>query len=152
MIAADIVKSLGGRQNGEGYMCRCPAHDDRTPSLSVSEAEDGTVLFYCFAGCSQAEVMDALTRQGLWNGSGAAMRHVGLKHKINRRSTKPRSTPKLPDNRRTALNIWRATQPFGGTLAERYLIERGIVPPDPSPLRFYPALDYFDNGAPGGLS
>ncbi len=33
-----------------GYMARCPAHEDRTPSLSVTE-RDGRVLVNCFAGC-----------------------------------------------------------------------------------------------------
>lgn len=38
----------------------CPAHDDRQPSLSVSEVPDGTVLFNCHAGCSFSEIMAAL--------------------------------------------------------------------------------------------
>ncbi len=33
------------------YKARCPAHDDREPSLSISEGEDGRVLLKCFAGC-----------------------------------------------------------------------------------------------------
>jgi 5S rRNA maturation endonuclease (ribonuclease M5) len=34
-----------------GNTARCPAHDDRTPSLSVGESQDGRVLIYCHAGC-----------------------------------------------------------------------------------------------------
>jgi hypothetical protein len=37
--------------NPRGGKARCPAHDDRTPSLSVSESEDGRALIYCHAGC-----------------------------------------------------------------------------------------------------
>lgn len=33
--ARKIVESLGGRWNGTRGECLCPAHDDRTPSLSV---------------------------------------------------------------------------------------------------------------------
>jgi len=40
-------------------MCRCPAHDDRRPSLSVRVGERG-ILFKCFAGCSILEVINAL--------------------------------------------------------------------------------------------
>lgn len=41
-------------------MARCPAHDDRSPSLSVREAAGGKVLLYCFAGCETAAVVAAL--------------------------------------------------------------------------------------------
>jgi hypothetical protein len=41
------------------YMARCPAHDDKSPSLSVS-AKDGKVLIHCFAGCDASEVMAAV--------------------------------------------------------------------------------------------
>jgi len=47
-------------------MARCPAHDDRNPSLSISQS-DGRVLVHCHAGCSQQAVIEALRRKGLWN-------------------------------------------------------------------------------------
>ena len=50
--------------HGTGGMCRCPAHDDSTPSLSVTE-HNGRVLVHCQAGCSQADVVDALATRGL---------------------------------------------------------------------------------------
>jgi hypothetical protein len=43
-----------------GYMARCPSHDDQRPSLSISEAEDGTVLLNCFGPCSTEEVIESL--------------------------------------------------------------------------------------------
>lgn len=48
-----ILDRLDGvRRTGDGRaMARCPAHQDRRPSLSVSEGDDGRVLVYCFAGC-----------------------------------------------------------------------------------------------------
>lgn len=48
------------RSAGRGWKARCPAHDDRTPSLSVSETDDGTVLIKCWAGCTTGDVLDAL--------------------------------------------------------------------------------------------
>jgi len=39
------------RPNGSGYIARCPAHDDKTPSLSISE-KDSKVLLHCHAGCT----------------------------------------------------------------------------------------------------
>lgn len=43
-------------RTARGWKCRCPAHDDSNPSLSVMQTEDGTVLVHCFAGCETAEV------------------------------------------------------------------------------------------------
>lgn len=61
-----IAKALGGRKAGSGWTARCPAHDDRTPSLSIRDAEDNKVLVRCHAGCDQERVITALRRRGLW--------------------------------------------------------------------------------------
>jgi hypothetical protein len=54
---ADIlVRRLGGIWSPDGAMCRCPAHDDRTPSLSVRVGERA-LLFKCFAGCDTLDVI-----------------------------------------------------------------------------------------------
>jgi hypothetical protein len=48
------------RRTGAGrWVARCPAHDDRTPSLSIRELDDGRILLHCFAGCAAAEVLAA---------------------------------------------------------------------------------------------
>jgi hypothetical protein len=49
----------GVKPTGEGYRALCPAHDDRTPSLSVASA-DGKVLLKCFAGCTVEDVVSAM--------------------------------------------------------------------------------------------
>jgi len=51
----DRVKRVSG-----GYMARCPVHDDKNPSLSITEGDDGRVLLKCFAGCSTEEIVKAL--------------------------------------------------------------------------------------------
>jgi hypothetical protein len=49
------------RRNGEGrWMARCPAHGDRSASLSVRAGDDGRILLHDFGGCSFAEIVDAL--------------------------------------------------------------------------------------------
>ena len=48
------------------YIACCPAHDDKHPSLSITDAKD-KVLVHCFSGCSQTDVIDALRSQGLWH-------------------------------------------------------------------------------------
>ena len=66
MTAEAIAQALQARRTGPGrWMARCPAHDDRTPSLSIAE-RNGTLLVHCFAGCRQADVIEALRARGLW--------------------------------------------------------------------------------------
>lgn len=48
------------RSNGaDRWMACCPAHDDKSPSLSV-RATDGKILVYCFAGCPSDDVLAAV--------------------------------------------------------------------------------------------
>lgn len=42
------------------WTARCPAHDDRGPSLSIRETDDGRVLVHCFAGCDVHSVLAAV--------------------------------------------------------------------------------------------
>ena len=48
------------RRSGSGWQAQCPAHEDRTPSLSVREGSDGRALVHCFAGCETQEILRAL--------------------------------------------------------------------------------------------
>ncbi len=48
------------RRSGGGWVARCPAHEDRSPSLSVREGADGRVLVYCHAGCRTDDVVAAI--------------------------------------------------------------------------------------------
>ena len=49
------------KQTGSGkWLARCPAHDDKHPSLSVAEGDDGRVLVKCWSGCGAAEVVAAV--------------------------------------------------------------------------------------------
>lgn len=67
MRAETIARVFGGRKVGGGWMARCPAHDNRSPSLAIHDADDGKVLVCCHAGCDQARVIEALRAGGLWS-------------------------------------------------------------------------------------
>jgi hypothetical protein len=61
MRATEVVDKLdGAKQHGSYWMAQCPAHRDGTPSLSVSEGDDGRVLMNCHAGCNVAAVAAAI--------------------------------------------------------------------------------------------
>jgi hypothetical protein len=56
-----VLERLEGVKAHNGYfMAPCPAHDDRDPSLSVREGEDGRVLLKCFAGCAFEDMVVAM--------------------------------------------------------------------------------------------
>jgi putative DNA primase/helicase len=132
--AEDIARALRGRRCSKGWICRCPAHDDHHPSLSVAETRDGKTLVKCWSGCRQDDVLHALRRRGLWSG-------------------KPSQTPQWrpkPSNfdaecakSRDPMKTWRNAGPWvRGSAADTYLETRGIKlsEDEASSLRFAPAL------------
>src|SRR5262245_53262532 len=128
MTAAGIAKALGGHCCVAGtWMARCPAHQDDTASLALKDSASG-VLFYCHAGCSQARVMDALRRRGLWGGKQDRREWKGAKEE----------SPARID---AALAIWARTLPAYGTAVEGYLRGRGIDVL-PAALRFHGGLKH----------
>ena len=71
-----LVERLGGRWGPDGGMCRCPAHDDRTPSLSVRPGRT-RLLLHCFAGCDAASILRALAADDLLEPGSAIRQAVG---------------------------------------------------------------------------
>ncbi len=55
---ASVGKSF--KPQGKGFSACCPAHEDHSPSLSISEGDDGRVLMNCFAGCDTEAICSAL--------------------------------------------------------------------------------------------
>lgn len=50
----------GERRRGSGWEARCPAHDDRVASLSISEGDDGRALVFCHVGCDLDSILNAV--------------------------------------------------------------------------------------------
>jgi hypothetical protein len=60
MIAADFARLIRSRRTGrDRWIAHCPAHDDRSPSLSIATGRDGRILVHCHAGCSTEAVLEA---------------------------------------------------------------------------------------------
>lgn len=57
-----LLSHLDGiRHTGPGrWLARCPAHNDKRPSLSIREIDGDRVLIHCWAGCSAGEVLDSI--------------------------------------------------------------------------------------------
>lgn len=61
MSVDNLLSRLDAVKGGHGrWIARCPAHDDRSPSLSICECDDGRILVHCHAGCSPADIMSAV--------------------------------------------------------------------------------------------
>lgn len=75
MNAEQIANGLDrARRSGRSWSACCPAHEDRSPSLSITDTGDGKVLVHCFAGCSQEDVIESLRGLGLWPTASYAAR------------------------------------------------------------------------------
>ena len=140
MLRAEVMaEALGGRKVGTGWLARCPAHDDRQPSLAIAEAKDGKLLVRCHAGCGQREVIAALRARGIWD--------VGDQRPISFLGKPDRQSPPEPygdavRRAEAALAVWRASRCAKGTLAETYLRSRGLTTPVPLAIRFHAALTH----------
>ena len=122
--ATALAKALGARRSGRGWVAKCPAHNDRNPSLSISGADNGKILVHCHAGCSQDAVIDALRARGLWpNGHGD---HVRVDHHVDHRTE---HRDRNADTVALVNSLWtEATYPVG-TIAEDYLRARKLTVP-----------------------
>lgn len=113
--ARQICEKLGGYWSRTRGMACCPGHDDRTPSLGVTLGHSA-ILFHCFAGCSQEQVLDGLARQGIKanvlfaGGPSCSGEHVDREE--------------FRGN--FAERIWREARPIGMSHAKVYLEARGI--------------------------
>ena len=87
-------------QGRDSFNACCKAHPDNNPSMSVTESPDGKLLAHCFAGCSQADVLDAL---GITSGRPLYTVGSGIQTPIQPQSQTPTFF--------YAKKIWAATKP-----------------------------------------
>jgi putative DNA primase/helicase len=122
MTAETIARALGGHRAGTTWMARCPVHEDRSPSLSVTTGKDGKVLVRCHAGCDQRDVIATLKGRGLWQATGRASRVSFKNH--GRIAEEPDAD--VLKRSAAALAIWQASQAAQGSPVGTYLRSRGL--------------------------
>ncbi len=142
MYAKTIAHALGGDRTGSGWIARCPAHDDRRPSLSIGEGKDGTTLIHCHAGCEQRHVIEALRSAGLWYENAPRLPSPRLAAKAACGASKSDSKGRTE----AALALWRSASPAAGTLVECYLRSRGLHVTPPATLRFHAGIVHRPSG------
>ena len=114
-----LVDTLGGRWTGYRALCRCPAHADKTPSLSIRQGDRG-ILVRCFAGCDNHDVLRELSRVAHVPRTGAPDR------------TDFDKTPNA-----NVARLWSEAIDTSGTLAAHYL-DRRCIDPGFCNLRYHP--------------
>lgn len=139
MNAHEVARALSARptRTSRGWLAPCPAHADRDPSLHLSDG-DNRLLVRCFAGCDQADVIEALTSRGLWGRNGRSAWHPPR--------PMPEPKPKTSSTAAHALRIWDEARSPARTLTDLYLAARGIRCAIPSSIRHHPALAYSHDG------
>jgi putative DNA primase/helicase len=142
VTAETLTKALGGKWYGSYGSARCPAHNDKNPSLSISEL-DGKVLVYCHAGCDQRDVVAALKGRGLWG----EQNHRSVVKMSSRTPLKHQPSDDDVQRGKAAMTIWESAQPAQDTLVAVYLASRGICLPVPDTLRFHPSLKHPSAGS-----
>ena len=145
--AEELTRALRGRWQGAYGTAKCPAHEDRAPSLSLADGTTGRVLLKCHAGCSFEKLRDVLRRDGLWpdaaNPAGPVRRISGISGGISAKFARECSKlDRLTAKSERALALWQRAAPITGTPAERYLRARGISAPLPVSLRYLDACPH----------
>lgn len=141
MTAETVARALGGRKAGQGWTTRCPAHDDREPSLSIRDA-DGKVLVRCHAGCDQRDVIAALKERGLWDSKVRSPFCRWTRRKV----PEPQPDKRQDQISAVALSIWQSAIRTDDTPVEVYLAARGMPLPLPPSLRFHRGLKHPSGG------
>ncbi len=142
MTAQSITKALHGHWHGGYGTAHCPAHDDKNPSLSITE-RDGKLLVKSHAGCDQGAVWDALKGMGLVGQDDHE--RLSRRQEISPARTRPSDTD-TKDRTAAARRIWSESRPASGTPVETYLASRGITIPPPPTLRYHIGIKHGPTG------
>lgn len=96
MIASELATQLHAKRTGTGWIARCPAHEDRRPSLSITAGDDDRVLLKCHAGCTFSELLNAMGLKAgdLYPDNGTA--------RINRSRPEARAARPIPNQKHDA--------------------------------------------------
>src|SRR5712691_8919221 len=126
-LADTLARLEGVRREGDYFVARCPAQDDRNPSLSIRARDDGRVLLKCFGGCDFGQIVAAL--------KGGPVR-------LDQPVSELRPFGDEVQRSEVARRIWRESRNPRGTTVEKYLQVRCIRGSIPASIRFHPGLKH----------
>jgi len=117
----ELAEKLGGAQalSANRWVCQCPAHPDRSPSLVIWE-HHGKLGFTCYAGCTTEEVY-------------AKLKELGFEHEVE--------ADALPKH----LRLLKHSIEITDTPASAYLKKRGLTESVPHQVVRYLPEAYFQD-------
>jgi hypothetical protein len=121
-----LARFTGPRKGSNGdWSARCPAHEDRNPSLSIRSGDGGGVVLKCHAGCTFEEVCAALgyePRQLCAPRLDGARAPRGRQESAGMRATKQRRVYETDVEAETAaLKVVRAAKDANWNLVARHV-------------------------------
>jgi putative DNA primase/helicase len=125
MTAAEIARALHGFRVGHWWRCRCPVHGSHQASPALQDG-DYALIVNCWAGCSRGDILEALKRLGLFDGTFEPSKEFPDKH------TRDYAERKLA----RARAIWERARDGRGSTIEHWFRVRGIDLPVPRTLRW----------------
>jgi len=141
MNAQELTAALAGRWHGGYGTACCPAHEDRNPSLQISDGE-AAILLKCHAGCETRDVINALKVRGAWPDHDP--------------SRPPYKRPDKPLQRRSddgaikrseaARRLWNSAVAPQKTPVELYRDSRGLSVELPYTIRYLASAKHADTG------
>jgi putative DNA primase/helicase len=147
MNAETLARALGGRRTGSHWMAPCPTDEDRDPSLSIRDTNDGKVLVHCHAGCDQFVVIGELRSRGLWDSASDHCQRPATRQS----AMASKAPPDDGDRTAVALRLWCAALPAVDTPIATYLHSRGISLAPPDSVRLHPRLKHPSGGTWPGM-
>ncbi len=114
MIDTVLSRLEGVRGGSNSWQARCPAHEDKRPSLAISVGQTGKVILKCFAGCDTERILDAM-----------GMRFSDLFPEEHHTPIPTRPPKDTTSGQALARSYWQAGVP---ATTHPYLTKKGIRP------------------------
>lgn len=143
--ARSLTKTLGGHWHGHYGTAPCPiCQQERRKDQNALTLRDGDDRLLAHCKRSECSFHDILAAAGLASDAHHRQHHAPDPAAIARRETEQRTEAR--NKARIASRLWREALTIEGTVAERYLRNRGIAGPLPAALRLHRACRHGPSG------
>ena len=122
------------RQSGNSWTARCPAHEDKQPSLSISYGIKG-ILLNCHAGCTPDAITGAV---------GLSMRDLFYDASDSPKTPHKAVVIDLPTMglQPWAKSLWDECKPLSGVALDYLHSRHCVIPPKDGDLRWHDAVKH----------
>ena len=140
-----IAYALGkAKKYRSGYMCCCPIHKDREPSLEIWLSDKYPLGLKCYAGCNPKDIIEVIKSRDLLAYNQVSRPAQKLGDIVKSILYKPNIGVKNSDmyNKKRAIKFWKESLGSANTPVETYLRARGVQGDIPSTIRYSPSAKH----------